>query len=107
MGVLLLNFLQLYGQEFNYMKTALRIHSGGAYVCKDDMLVQMNRPSNSMLCIEDPLQPGNKIDSFFFHEFVVLVARHSGFFRLCLLCIVINFLWYMLTTTVLFTSITH
>lgn len=67
MGVLLLNFLQLYGQEFNYMKTALRIHSGGAYVCKDEILVQMNRPSNSMLCIEDPLQPGNKVvfETFF------------------------------------------
>lgn len=58
MGVLLISFFQLYGQEFNYMKTALRIRDGGAYVCKEEMLVSMNRPSNSMLCIEDPLQEG-------------------------------------------------
>lgn len=63
MGVLLLNFLQLYGQEFNYIKTALRIRSGGTYVCKEEMLAQMNRQSNSMLCIEDPLQPGKLISS--------------------------------------------
>ncbi|VDK66510.1 unnamed protein product [Gongylonema pulchrum] len=49
---------QLYGLEFNYMRTAIRIRDGGAYVWKDEILAQMHRPSNSMLCIEDPLQSG-------------------------------------------------
>lgn len=40
------------------MNTALRIRDGGAYIPKEQMLAQMNRPSNSNLCIEDPLQPG-------------------------------------------------
>ncbi|VDM10664.1 unnamed protein product [Wuchereria bancrofti] len=83
MGVLLLNFLQLYGQEFNYMKTALRIHSGGAYVCKDEILVQMNRPSNSMLCIEDPLQPGNDIGRCSHNIQLVRQAFEHAFATLC------------------------
>ncbi|VDK43133.1 unnamed protein product [Anisakis simplex] len=61
MGMILLSFLQLYGQEFNYLTTALRVRDGGAYVCKEEMITLMSRPSNSMLCIEDPLQPGNDI----------------------------------------------
>ncbi|MCP9257869.1 PAP-associated domain-containing protein 5 [Dirofilaria immitis] len=83
MGVLLLNFLQLYGQEFNYMKTALRIHSGGAYVCKDEILIQMNRPSNSMLCIEDPLQPGNDIGRCSHNIQLVRQAFEHAFATLC------------------------
>uniref|UniRef100_A0A914V6T7 polynucleotide adenylyltransferase n=1 Tax=Plectus sambesii TaxID=2011161 RepID=A0A914V6T7_9BILA len=62
LGVLLIEFLELYGREFNYLKTALRIKHGGAYVSKDEIQQQMeggHRPS--MLCIEDPLQPGNDI----------------------------------------------
>lgn len=83
MGLLLLNFLQLYGQEFNYMKTALRIHSGGAYVCKEEMLAQMSRPSNSMLCIEDPLQPGNDIGRCSHNILFVRQAFEHALVTLC------------------------
>ncbi|VDN04760.1 unnamed protein product [Thelazia callipaeda] len=61
MGLLLMSFLQLYGQEFNYMQTALSIRNGGAYVSRDRILAQMSKTSNSMLCIEDPLLPDNDI----------------------------------------------
>lgn len=41
------------------MKTGIRVKGGGAYLSKEEMLKAMgsgNRPS--MLCIEDPIQPG-------------------------------------------------
>lgn len=58
LGVLLAEFFELYGRDFNYIRTALRIKDGGAYISKDIILQQMaNGYRPSMLCIEDPLQP--------------------------------------------------
>ena len=37
LGVLLIEFLELYGRHFNYLKTALRIRDGGSYVPKDEV----------------------------------------------------------------------
>ncbi|XP_023030229.1 terminal nucleotidyltransferase 4B isoform X2 [Leptinotarsa decemlineata] len=62
LGVLLIEFFELYGKKFNYMKTGIRIRDGGRYLDKDEMqreMVDGHRPS--MLCIEDPLQPSNDI----------------------------------------------
>ncbi|TKS81809.1 Non-canonical poly(A) RNA polymerase PAPD7 [Collichthys lucidus] len=62
LGILLIEFFELYGRDFNYMKTGIRVKSGGAYLSKEEMLKAMgsgNRPS--MLCIEDPIQPGNDV----------------------------------------------
>ncbi|XP_073962368.1 non-canonical poly(A) RNA polymerase protein Trf4-1-like [Choristoneura fumiferana] len=62
LGVLLIEFFELYGRKFNYLKTAIRVKNGGAYVSKDDLQKDMHdghRPS--LLCIEDPLTPGNDI----------------------------------------------
>ncbi|KAM6909791.1 terminal nucleotidyltransferase 4A-like [Xenentodon cancila] len=62
LGILLIEFFELYGRDFNYMKTGIRVKNGGAYLSKEEMLKAMgngNRPS--MLCIEDPLQPGNDV----------------------------------------------
>ncbi|XP_038609266.1 terminal nucleotidyltransferase 4B [Tachyglossus aculeatus] len=61
-GVLLIEFFELYGRHFNYLKTGIRIKGGGSYVAKDDVQKNMldgYRPS--MLYIEDPLQPGNDV----------------------------------------------
>lgn len=58
-GVLLIEFFELYGRNFNYLKTGIRITDGGCYVAKDEVQKNMMdgyRPS--MLYIEDPLQPG-------------------------------------------------
>ncbi|XP_076964400.1 terminal nucleotidyltransferase 4B-like [Callospermophilus lateralis] len=58
-GVLLIEFFELYGRHFNYLKTGIRIKDGGSYVAKDEVQKNMldgYRPS--MLYIEDPLQPG-------------------------------------------------
>ncbi|XP_068999316.1 terminal nucleotidyltransferase 4B-like [Embiotoca jacksoni] len=62
LGILLIEFFELYGRDFNYMKTSIRVKNGGTYQSKEEMLKAMgsgNRPS--MLCIEDPIQPGNDV----------------------------------------------
>lgn len=62
LGVLLIEFFELYGKKFNYINTAIRIRDGGRYINKEEMQKEMvdgHRPS--MLCIEDPLMPSNDI----------------------------------------------
>ncbi|XP_060533881.1 terminal nucleotidyltransferase 4B-like [Cylas formicarius] len=62
LGVLLIEFFELYGRKFNYINTGIRIREGGKYINKEEMQKEMvdgHRPS--MLCIEDPLQPSNDI----------------------------------------------
>ncbi|KAL1115085.1 hypothetical protein AAG570_007116 [Ranatra chinensis] len=62
LGVLLIEFFELYGRKFNYMMTAIRTKNGGTYVSKQEIQKDMkdgHRPS--MLCIEDPLTAGNDI----------------------------------------------
>lgn len=62
LGVLLMEFLDLYGRKFNYLKTGISIKNGGRYMPKEDLsrdMVDGYRPS--LLTIEDPLTPGNDI----------------------------------------------
>ncbi|CAH8869045.1 unnamed protein product [Trichobilharzia szidati] len=62
LGVLLVEFFELYGRLFNYMNTAIRVTNGGCYVRKE--VVQRNMDGNfrpSLFCIEDPLCPGNDV----------------------------------------------
>ncbi|XP_060948819.1 terminal nucleotidyltransferase 4A [Limanda limanda] len=62
LGVLLIEFFELYGRHFNYLKTGIRIKNGGAYVLKEEIMKSMtNGYRPSMLCIEDPLLPGNDV----------------------------------------------
>ncbi|MEQ2314170.1 Terminal nucleotidyltransferase 4A [Ameca splendens] len=62
LGMLLIEFFELYGRHFNYLKTGIRINSGGAYVAKEEVMKTMtNGYTPSMLCIEDPLLPGNDV----------------------------------------------
>ncbi|XP_041664921.1 terminal nucleotidyltransferase 4A isoform X1 [Cheilinus undulatus] len=62
LGVLLIEFFELYGRHFNYLKTGIRIKNGGAYIAKEEIMkAMMNGYRPSMLCIEDPLLPGNDV----------------------------------------------
>ncbi|CAL1539391.1 unnamed protein product [Lymnaea stagnalis] len=62
LGILLIEFFELYGRNFNYLTTAIRIKNGGAYLPKDELSKDMeNGYRPSMLCIEDPLKAGNDI----------------------------------------------
>src|SRR6266487_2007856 len=56
LGVLLIEFFELYGKHFNYFRVGIRVKNGGSYINKMDMQRQLDlsqRPS--ILCIEDPL----------------------------------------------------
>ncbi|KAM8966444.1 terminal nucleotidyltransferase 4A isoform 2-T2 [Pelodytes ibericus] len=62
LGMLLVEFFELYGRNFNYMKTGIRIRNGGAYIAKEEIMKAMaNGYRPSMLCIEDPLLPENDV----------------------------------------------
>ncbi|OXB53619.1 hypothetical protein ASZ78_000100 [Callipepla squamata] len=62
LGMLLIEFFELYGRNFNYLKTGIRIKNGGAYIAKEEIMkVMTNGYRPSMLCIEDPLLPGESI----------------------------------------------
>ncbi|VDO78909.1 unnamed protein product [Schistosoma margrebowiei] len=59
LGILLVEFFELYGRHFNYRNTAIRITNGGCYVRKEVVQQNMERGLRpSLLCIEDPLCPG-------------------------------------------------
>lgn len=62
LGVLLIEFFELYGRHFNYLRTGIRVKDGGSYLPKEEIQKDMSDGQQpSMLCIEDPLQPGNDI----------------------------------------------
>ncbi|XP_063778840.1 terminal nucleotidyltransferase 4A [Pseudophryne corroboree] len=62
LGMLLVEFFELYGRNFNYLKTGIRIRDGGAYIEKEEIMKAMaNGYRPSMLCIEDPLLPENDV----------------------------------------------
>lgn len=69
LGVLLIEFFQLYGRQFNYQKCCIRVKNGGQYMKKEDMAAQMKAENGgsigkytpNFLSIEDPLTPSNDI----------------------------------------------
>ena len=68
LGILLIEFFQLYGRQFNYQKCCIRVKNGGQYIKKDEMLEQMKGDNGAIgkyipnfLSIEDPLTPSNDI----------------------------------------------
>lgn len=62
LGVLLIEFFELYGRKFNYIMTAIRIKNGGTYISKQELAKDMkDGHRSSVLCIEDPLTAGNDI----------------------------------------------
>jgi len=70
LGVLLIEFFELFGVTFNYSNTGIRIHNGGSFFNKNDI----SDMKGSMLCIEDPCQPGNDIARASYGIFMVREA---------------------------------
>lgn len=61
LGILLIEFFELYGRHFNYLKTGIRVKDGGAYLAKEEIMKALdNGHRPSMLCIEDPNLPGTQ-----------------------------------------------
>ena len=87
LGVLLIEFFELYGRCFNYMKTAIRIQNGGSYISKEEILKQFPTNSvsghrSSILCIEDPLNPLNDIGKGSYGALKVKQAFEYAYFTL-------------------------
>ncbi|XP_071824007.1 terminal nucleotidyltransferase 4B-like isoform X2 [Apostichopus japonicus] len=67
-GVLLIEFFELYGVNFNYFKTGITFENGGSYFPKEDASFMTDR--FSLLCLKDPLNNGVDLgrNSFVFME---------------------------------------
>ena len=69
LGVLLIEFFELYGRNFNYDKLCIRVKDGGKYIKKEEMAQAMKSETGvpkyypNYLSIEDPLTPSNDIGS--------------------------------------------
>ena len=62
LGVLLLEFLELYGCHFKYDTTTIRVHGSGSYITKHQMRRLMQRDqAPGLLSIEDPIQAGHDV----------------------------------------------
>ena len=56
LGILLTEFFELYGRNFNYQKVGIRVDGNGSYFNKTEC-----RMEESILCIMNPLNPQNNI----------------------------------------------
>jgi len=84
LGVLLLEFFELYGLNFNYGSVCIRIKDGGAYIRKADFYrcdVKQRCPDKG-LSIEDPYTRGNDISRGSYHSDKCVVAFEKAFFVL-------------------------
>ncbi|CAB3988237.1 non-canonical poly(A) RNA polymerase PAPD5-like [Paramuricea clavata] len=60
LGVLLIEFFELYGKKFNYNNVGIRLVGSGSYFHKENELGK-SLANETHLCIEDPLTQGNYI----------------------------------------------
>lgn len=56
LGVLLMEFFELYGRNFNYQKIAVKIRGNGSYAKKEKLAKELGEDTFlPLLCIEDPI----------------------------------------------------
>jgi non-canonical poly(A) RNA polymerase PAPD5/7 len=79
LGVLLIEFFELYGRNFNYMKTAISVLDRGKYIPKEDM-VQTGK--NALLYVMDPSNPTENAAGGCFGLWQVKQAFDYAFCRL-------------------------
>ncbi|XP_028392736.1 terminal nucleotidyltransferase 4A-like [Dendronephthya gigantea] len=60
LGVLLIEFFELYGKKFNYNNVGIRVVGNGSYFNKE-LVLGKSLANTTHLCIEDPLTKGNYI----------------------------------------------
>lgn len=62
LGVLLVEFFELYGRNFNYEQIAIRIRDGGRYICKYTLMDEQGTGNTpALLSVEDPVTAGNDV----------------------------------------------
>jgi len=69
LGVLLLEFFELYGRNFNYEQNGIQVRNEVGYVPIEELRKQMNTGSRKFgpLCIEDPLNETNDVGRSTYH----------------------------------------
>ena len=77
LGVLLIEFFELYGRHFNYMRTGINVMDGGSYISKGDL-----EDDNSLLYIQDPVTYGENASRGCFGMWQVKQAFDSAYLRL-------------------------
>jgi len=65
LGILLMEFLDLYGNKFNYADVGISLRHGGRYIRKPGKWINPNRPG--MLCVENPEDPDADLGSSSFN----------------------------------------
>lgn len=81
LGQLLIDFLRLYGRDFNYFVTGISVRNDGHYFHKFDKgWLDMNRPY--LLAVEDPQDEENDVGKNSFKILIVRRAFEYGFTRL-------------------------
>ena len=78
LGVLLIEFFELFGQNFNYMKTAITVLDGGPYFSKEDVPDH----ENALLCIMDPTNPKENASRGCYGMWQVKTAFEQAFLKL-------------------------
>lgn len=86
LGVLLLEFFELYGCRFNYNRVGIRIRNDGEYVPKEMLRRQIGSNSSSLLCLEDPICRTNELSRSTFAMPAIQSAFESAFSRLNFEC---------------------
>ena len=86
LGVLLIEFLHLYGHDFNYSSLAISIRNGGQLLQKGDLLSDININQRwtgvQGFAIEDPLQPFKDIAKGTFNGEIIKKAFALAYRRL-------------------------
>ena len=95
LGVLLIEFFELYCRKFNYDRVAIRTKDGGLYLAKDEIRKKIKNccqfsigqtgriVKNSNLCIEDPLDDQNDIGKGSYDVIKVEEAFRNAYLTLC------------------------
>eukprot|EP00800_Vazella_pourtalesii_P019870 TRINITY_DN6909_c0_g2_i2.p1 TRINITY_DN6909_c0_g2~~TRINITY_DN6909_c0_g2_i2.p1 ORF type:complete len:406 (-),score=61.74 TRINITY_DN6909_c0_g2_i2:85-1302(-) len=82
LGVLLIEFFELYGRLFNYKNTGIRVTDGGSYFLKKHHQSYYDEHS-LLLFIEDPLETKKVVTRGAFHFPIIRHAFEHAFLLLC------------------------
>lgn len=81
LGVLLIEFFELYGRQFNYMKVGISVTDGGCYFSKEALGIN-GTGENGLLFIQDPLSPSENASRGCYGFLQVKQAFEHAFNRL-------------------------
>ncbi|KAL5106356.1 Terminal nucleotidyltransferase 4B [Taenia crassiceps] len=83
LGTLLLEFFEFYGVRFNYRTTGIKFSDQSSFIPKDLFVKNMDRDQHPpLLCIEDPLCPGNNVARRSYSSYRVLDAFKHAYLTL-------------------------